>query len=485
MDGFGNINWWGYSPSIDLLENFDFKLFNPENINELNVLLVNAGDQRHILHTIAALKNYSQIKKINFYVYDKMLELYARDFLLISLACEHPSRRGLQEKTELFLDIYGNLFTREFTSNYIETKSNEFIKYITDLDYLQKTNLNIFDFSQLKYKERDFLENIFKFWRLKLKQPDQYPVDKCWDYRLRTYFGVRYDTRSNSYDWDFSMKLIDRPNTAIINNKIYSRWRETGIAFDLRDSSYDAANKTLASGMIFQDPRQNGDKTSRRGYFGDIILGPYITYGIESINKELFKKQNEIYMHTATEVARDNVGSYLSAILEQNGFDLKKLNKTTTTTNLAKEMSSLKIEEIIEEDEEDEENKKDTKLNEIDEYIKIENFKICFLPLTCIQDFNQKNKYDSFFHIAYFSNSGSVHLNNSIKKILKPNGLVILETAKFMIEMNNQQIKTFSDRLKQIAEENKLICLNELNEEGKQDENKVKLENKNHYYFKN
>jgi len=236
MDGFGNINWWGYSPSIDLLENFDFKLFNPENINELNVLLVNAGDQRHILHTIAALKNYSQIKKINFYVYDKMLELYARDFLLISLACEHPSRRGLQEKTELFLDIYGNLFTREFTSNYIETKSNEFIKYITDLDYLQKTNLNIFDFSQLKYKERDFLENIFKFWRLKLKQPDQYPVDKCWDYRLRTYFGVRYDTRSNSYDWDFSMKLIDRPNTAIINNKIYSRWRETGIAFDLRDS---------------------------------------------------------------------------------------------------------------------------------------------------------------------------------------------------------------------------------------------------------
>ena len=103
MDGFGNINWWGYSPSIDLLEMFDLKSLDESNTNEINVLLVNSGDQRHILHTIASLKIYApKIKKINFYVYDKMLELYARDFLLLSLALEHPSQRGLQEKTELF-----------------------------------------------------------------------------------------------------------------------------------------------------------------------------------------------------------------------------------------------------------------------------------------------------------------------------------------------------------------------------------------------
>ena len=125
MDGFGNINWWGFSPSINLLESFD--LIKTDK-TELNVLLVNSGDQRHILHTIALLKkNDTKIKKVNFYVYEKMLELYARDFLLISLAIEHPSRRGIQEKSELFLEIFGNLFTREFTSAYIQTKANEFI----------------------------------------------------------------------------------------------------------------------------------------------------------------------------------------------------------------------------------------------------------------------------------------------------------------------------------------------------------------------
>ena len=41
-------------------------------------------------------------------------------------------------------------------------------------------------------------------------------------------------------------------------------------------------------------------------------------------------------------------------------------------------------------------------------------------------------------------------------------------------------------KIKQIAEENKLTCLNKSNgEDGKQDENKVKLENTNHYFFKN
>jgi len=222
MDGFGNINWWGFSPSVNLLESYDL---NKTDKNELNVLLVNSGDQRHILHTIAMLKNYPKIKKVNFYVYDKMLELYARDFLPISLAIEHPSQRGIQEKSELFLEIFGNLFTREFTSTYIQTKANDFIKYITDLDHLQQTNLKLFDFSLLKYKERDFLEGIFKFWRLKIDL-EKFPIDKCWEYRLRTYFGVRYDSRSNAYDWDFSMKIIERKNAGIINNRIYSRWRE-------------------------------------------------------------------------------------------------------------------------------------------------------------------------------------------------------------------------------------------------------------------
>ena len=484
MDGFGNINWWGFSPSINLLESFD--LIKTDK-TELNVLLVNSGDQRHILHTIALLKkNDTKIKKVNFYVYEKMLELYARDFLLISLAIEHPSRRGIQEKSELFLEIFGNLFTREFTSAYIQTKANEFIKYITDLDYLQRTNLQLFDFSLLKYKERDFLEGIFKFWRLKL-EPEKFPVDKCWEFRLRAYFGTRYDTRSNAFDWDFSMKILERKNAGIINNRVYSRWRENGIAFDLRDSTYVSANKTLASGMILEDPRHNGDKTSRRGFFGDIIVGPYLAYGIESKNKELFKKQNDLFAHTATDVARDNLSSYFTAILEQNGFDLKKYQ-----LDLNKKMTGLTIQEVIEEEEEQEQEEQ-KKLKVEDEYIRVDNFSIHFLPLTVNQDFSEKEKYNSFFDVVYFSNSGSVHLNKSMKKILRPDALVFMETAKFMIEMTNEQIKAFSDRLKQIASDLNLKDLNNYDVENDKNESattensnkKSKTESLNYLLFKN
>ena len=482
MDGFGNINWWGFSPSIDLIENVETNQIS----DELNILIVNSGDQRHILNTITSLPKYAKIKKVNFYIYEKMLEIYARDFLLLSLVFEHPTRRGIQEKTELFLEIYGNLLIREFTSSYIQTKSNDFIKYITDWEILQKTNLKIFDFNSLKFNERDFLEGIFKFWRLKLT-PEQFPVGKCWEYRLRTYFGVRYDSRSNGYDWDFAMKLSDRPNTAIINNRIYAKWRETGIAFELRDSTYDTANKTLASGMIFDDPR--GDKTSRRGFFGDIIIGPFLSYGIESKNKDFFKKQNEIYRFTSLDIARDNVSNYMSAVLEQNGFDLKNTHK-----NLTDKVNGLKIQEIIEEDEENGEieTNLETKATDEDEYITINNIKISFLPLSVFQDFIQKTKYDSFFDVVYFSNSGSVHFNKSIKKILKPNAIVIFETVKYMIELSNEQIKTFSDRLKQIAQENNFKDLNKyddyLKEEkkvGENNSNKVKLESLNHLIFKN
>ena len=34
---------------------------------------------------------------------------------------------------------------------------------------------------------------------------------------------------------------------------------------------------------------QGGERTARRGYWGDIVNSPYISFGIESENKELLK----------------------------------------------------------------------------------------------------------------------------------------------------------------------------------------------------
>ncbi|RNA42661.1 dynein assembly factor axonemal [Brachionus plicatilis] len=428
MDGFGNINWWGFSPSIDILKLYDQNIKNNE--DTVNILLMNCGDQRIIIDSLKSKKNLG--KKIRFFVYEKMLELYARDLLLLSIIFEHSQRSGVGEKAENFLEIYGNLLIRESTANLIRLKSSEFIKFITDLDYLAKSSLNMFNFSLLKYKERDFLEGIFKFWRIKEANKEYFPAEKCWDVRLRNYFANRYDSRSNAYDWDFSMKLLERKNCSIINHRVYSKWRDSGIAFEQRDVNYDTPNKTLASGMIFNDPR-SGDKASRRGYFGDIIVGPYLAYGIQHENVDFFKKVNDSYRYTATDIAKSNLESLIGKIVEIGGHE-----------SVESKLSEMKIVEVGEEVE-----------MSSDDYFKLEDVEIVFLPLSAVGDFSQKNKFDGFFDAVFVGNSAAANLaDKSFSKILKAEALVVVETAKYMIEMKTEQINGFSQKLRQMCHEN-------------------------------
>ena len=502
MDGFGNINWWGFSPSVDLLQVYKEKVINSSSIDpidEINILLVNAGDQRHILKTLASKdKNV----KVNFFVYEKMLELYAKHFLLISLALQHPARMSVQEKTELYLELYGNILIREYTSQLVIKKANEFIKYITDLDHLAKSNLSFFDFSSLKFKERDFLEGIFKFWRLKnqTEQKDldpMFPASKCWDVRLRNYFSTRYDVRTNAFDWDFQMKLMDRKNCAIINNRVYSSWRNTGVAYELRDSAYDTPNKTLASGMIFNDPR-NWEKISRRGYFGDIIVGPFLAYGIESENMDFYKKQNDHYRYTSMDVAKANLSSMLQSILELSELDLNKYRRKEeqeAKCGSAKITEIPKLEEIAEKEDVNikvEEKKKPENDEESEEYFKLDNFKFKFLPLTMLQDLGQKSKYDNFFNIVYFGNSGITHMNESMKKVLKKSGessLIVFETVKHMIELKDEQISALSDKIREIGKQNGLVDVTNYEEVvkgngSKEEEKRADMEQIDHLFFK-
>ena len=41
---------------------------------------------------------------------------------------------------------------------------------------------------------------------------------------------------------------------------------------------------------------KDGEKFARRGYWGDVVNSPYLSYGIESEEKSLFKKNNDIYV---------------------------------------------------------------------------------------------------------------------------------------------------------------------------------------------
>lgn len=79
--------FWGSSPCLDLAA------YGVGNGN-IKILIVNAGDTRHILQTLA--KRYRHLyTKIDIYVYEPVVEMYARYIQQIALALEPIDRISL------------------------------------------------------------------------------------------------------------------------------------------------------------------------------------------------------------------------------------------------------------------------------------------------------------------------------------------------------------------------------------------------------
>lgn len=90
------------------------------------------------------------------------------------------------------------------------------------------------------------------------------------------------------------------------------------MAFEMREGVYQTTNPSLLSSRVFRQVSvclffdtaflhnaairrregtlcvcgQKGDKVAVRGYWGDIVSSPYLSFGIESDDKSLLKTQN-------------------------------------------------------------------------------------------------------------------------------------------------------------------------------------------------
>jgi len=214
-----------------------------------------------------------------------------------------------------------------------------------------------------------------------------------------------------------------------------------------------------------------------------MILSPYVAYGIETTDAEKFyKKQNELYKHTATEISQENLSTYIKSILELSDVDLKKYCvEEKPRSGGGKE---AKISEIIEEEEEDAEERVEGGVLEESEldYINLgDKCRITFLPLTSFNDFGVKEKYEKLFDVAYFANNAAGMLNTKVAGVLKDEALVVVESAKFMIELSNEKILGFSERMRQIASES---GLKEVKFESDSGEKKAKFEECNVLKFR-
>ncbi|ORX50011.1 hypothetical protein BCR36DRAFT_327461 [Piromyces finnis] len=489
MEGTGKINIWGFSPAVDLQDTAsseceknlnDIQInVDKDNKDDLNMLLVAPADPRHIIKTMARAWRYNN-KFLNFYLMETQTSVLARDIILLSIILDWSENIGIQERVELFLEIYGNICVREKTEKFIKERAYDLIRTITDSDETKSKLSKIIDVSNLKFRERDDLEFVFKFWRSPKKN---YEIQKYWDYRLRAFYKRRFDYIENVCDWDYQMKL--NPRADMINLKEFTKWRRTGQAFEVRETLYDRPNKVTAT---VEGMKEDGLTVSKWGYFSDIIVGPFIAFGCDSENKEYLKTQNDFHIKTSQDVSEYNLRSFIYELNEKKlYFEDKKIVEINdegekTESNNFKEKGKNKDEDNtansqkaeqdnkINEDNKDTEattsviteNKDESIPNDTDKNRKLypdvlDHSKLYLLPCEPSYTFARKlSKFKQKFDKIYISNS-MVHRLKEYSTLLKPDGEMIVEMAKFMIELKDELLPEYDKKVMGMANEAGLV----------------------------
>lgn len=138
MEALGFISYWGFTPSIDFFKGTNYELSSSrkdqviaqdEDSRDINVLISECGDIRHLLRTLAENLPTKDGKKrtgtLNIYIHEKQRECLCRDILFLTLICE--KQMSMRERQEMFLDIFGNSMIRDKSANYIENLVKELI----------------------------------------------------------------------------------------------------------------------------------------------------------------------------------------------------------------------------------------------------------------------------------------------------------------------------------------------------------------------
>ncbi|KAM9837955.1 dynein axonemal assembly factor 3 [Aulostomus maculatus] len=434
-EGAGCVTWWGFSPACDLLT-----LGPVRQKGEVNVLLVGSADPRHILKTIAGLGDEDSL---HVWLIESSMEVVARQLLLLYLALIPQESMGLNEKTEVFLEVFGNSEIRSQTEKTLKHVASNLILYVTDAQEttthscLNTSLLKVVKSADLtaqvhhkviclkmlmflKFKERDELARIFSFW---IKPDSSAPPSmyKVWDYRVRQHLGTRYDSKTGCFDWDLTMKLHDK-GSGVINKQQYVRWRERGVAFEMREGVYQITNPSLLSTRVF---RQKLDKVSVRGYWGDIVSSPYIAFGIQTDDKSLLKTQNGQHIKTAQDISFANVQEFFHS--------LSRRQSDTET-----EKSSLPTDKIS---------------VTINELMQLNRISVNFLPLDSLKKLPEKQKYSHFFNTIYFSASCTHHLGPTMRQAAAPDAVLAVELAKYILDLNKEQEEDFAEKVASISQE--------------------------------
>jgi len=129
-------------------------------------------------------------------------------------------------------------------------------------------------------------------------------------------YGDRYDYRKNLVDKDYETRL--KPVAPIVNSCNYKRWREIGNAFAIRNCTYSYPNRTLSSHCETIE-KDIMEPVSTRGHWSDIVNPPWISFGIKSNDKNLFRIESNEYRCTAVDVCESNLKQWMWSLAARSG----------------------------------------------------------------------------------------------------------------------------------------------------------------------
>eukprot|EP00753_Platysulcus_tardus_P003891 PLAT12501.6.p1 GENE.PLAT12501.6~~PLAT12501.6.p1 ORF type:complete len:549 (+),score=250.84 PLAT12501.6:377-2023(+) len=317
---------WGSSPSLDLLSLLPdahahalVGASEEEAARPLRIALFRPGDIRHVLLSLSQRRKYND-RPVHFYIQDNEVGLLSRMLLLLSVALDWEL--SIRQRGQLFLELLGNSLVQERAARYVSTRGRELVTLLCDS---RGPLASLVDMSALRFKHRDEMEQRLKA----LHTSTPFDIETLRDTRLRAHYGERYDYRSNLIDWDYQMSV--KKVAPVINFRAYRYWRQTGVAFDYLDCAYSVPNLTMAT---YAAGKERGRSTLRRGFWGDIITGPYVAMGVATHSRDplvadLFKATNkgtgsEYYRHHAGEIAMYNVLAMLHELESGEPYRMRK-----------------------------------------------------------------------------------------------------------------------------------------------------------------
>lgn len=425
--------FWGISPAIDLQE--EYLQRGDKNAYELNFLVIGGCDGRHLLKTLSQAYRHNR-RYMNIFVVDGCPELIARQLLLTSMALEKTTRCGLLEKTRRYLEVYGNLLLRPATSRYLIAKARQLVGMVTNLEYMNSL-LPCVSIEQMKYRERDYMENLLNFWTT--GNTNQFNACELWEHRLRYSLGTRYDHRLGVFDWDYHMRLKEIAERICFPE--YKHFREHGVSFTWLETEVCRPNVSLAAGVC-----KCGDRYLHRGYLGDLVTSPYIGYGLDCEDKDMLKSSHGVNYKRATDIAERNVMRMLYELENRDSFDVNIMNLENE-----KNLGMVILNDI------------DAKISEsgpeaplllredCDTYLNVDYGKLHFLSLSALDHYPHKPQFQGLFHGVYVGHNMISRLKPSVWSMARDDAIVLMESRKYMVELKREDVKAFGEQIHQAA----------------------------------